>query len=195
MTRPSGAWVPSRSSPLFRTVPLRLMEGGVPCHRLSSDWRTLMRELSPNLWQLGGFPPNAFNVYLIGDVLIDAATRWGSGRILRQIGDRKPSMLALTHVHPDHQGCARMICERYAIPLACHARRRGDDAGRATDAAGSPLHAVCLTPLVRTGLPRRPCLAGGRGGGRVSSRSMHRATRRGTSSCSVRKIGSPSSET
>ena len=79
-----------------------------------------MRELSPNLWQLGGFPPNAFNVYLIGDVLIDAATRWGSGRILRQIGDRKPSMLALTHVHPDHQGCVRMICERYTIPLACH---------------------------------------------------------------------------
>jgi hydroxyacylglutathione hydrolase len=81
-----------------------------------------MRELAPNLWQLGGFPPDAFNVYLIGDVLIDAATRWGGGRILRQIGDRRLSMLALTHVHPDHQGCARMICERYAIPLACHAK-------------------------------------------------------------------------
>ena len=81
-----------------------------------------MRELAPSLWQLGGFPPNSFNVYLIGDVLIDAATRWGGGRILRQLGDRKLSMLALTHAHPDHQGCARMICERYAIPLACHAR-------------------------------------------------------------------------
>src|SRR5215217_5434128 len=30
-------------------------------------------------------------------------------------------MLALTHVHPDHQGSARTICERYSIPLACHA--------------------------------------------------------------------------
>jgi glyoxylase-like metal-dependent hydrolase (beta-lactamase superfamily II) len=80
-----------------------------------------MRELAPDLWLLGGFPPHAFNVYLIGDVLIDAATRWGGGRILRQLGDRKPSLLALTHVHPDHQGCTRMVCERYGIPLACHA--------------------------------------------------------------------------
>jgi glyoxylase-like metal-dependent hydrolase (beta-lactamase superfamily II) len=80
-----------------------------------------MRELAPNIWQLGGFPPHLFNVYLIGDVLIDAATRWAGGRILRQLGDRKPSMLALTHVHPDHQGSVRMICERCGIPLACHA--------------------------------------------------------------------------
>ena len=29
-------------------------------------------------------------------------------------------MLALTHVHADHQGVAKMICERYRIPLACH---------------------------------------------------------------------------
>ncbi len=80
-----------------------------------------MRELAPNLWQLDGFPPHAINVYLIGDVLIDAATRWSSSRILHQLGGRKLSMLALTHVHPDHQGCARVVCERYSIPLACHA--------------------------------------------------------------------------
>ena len=80
-----------------------------------------MREISPNVWQLIGFPPNFVNVYLIGDVLIDAATRWAGRRILRQIGDRKLSMLALTHAHPDHQGVAKMICERYRIPLACHA--------------------------------------------------------------------------
>jgi hydroxyacylglutathione hydrolase len=30
-------------------------------------------------------------------------------------------MLALTHVHADHQGCAKEICERRGIPLACHA--------------------------------------------------------------------------
>jgi glyoxylase-like metal-dependent hydrolase (beta-lactamase superfamily II) len=29
-------------------------------------------------------------------------------------------MLALTHVHPDHQGCAKAICERRDVPLACH---------------------------------------------------------------------------
>ena len=42
-----------------------------------------MREISPNVWQLSGFLPNAINVYLIGDVLIDAATRWAGRRILR----------------------------------------------------------------------------------------------------------------
>lgn len=80
-----------------------------------------MRPIAPNVWQLGGFPPNAINVYLIGDVLIDAATRWAGRRILRQLSDRTLSMLALTHVHPDHQGVAKAICERYSIPLACHA--------------------------------------------------------------------------
>ncbi len=80
-----------------------------------------MREISANVWQLTGFPPNVINVYLIGDVLIDAATRFAGRRILRQIEDRQLSMLALTHVHPDHQGVAKMICERFQVPLACHA--------------------------------------------------------------------------
>ncbi len=30
-------------------------------------------------------------------------------------------MLALTHVHPDHQGVAKDVCEARGIPLACHA--------------------------------------------------------------------------
>lgn len=80
-----------------------------------------MRELAPELWQLRGLPPNAINVYLAGDVLIDAATRRGERRILRQLIDRPLSLLALTHVHPDHQGAAKAVCEARGIPLACHA--------------------------------------------------------------------------
>jgi hydroxyacylglutathione hydrolase len=30
------------------------------------------------------------------------------------------SLLALTHVHPDHQGSAKTVCEERDIPLACH---------------------------------------------------------------------------
>ena len=193
MTKPSGAWVPSRSSLLFRTVPLRLMEEVVRCHRLSSDWRTLMRQLSANLWQLGGFPPNAFNVYLIGDVLIDAANRWGSGRILRQIGNRKPSMLALTHAHPDHQGCARMICERFGNTPGLSCGRRADDGGQATDAAESLSHAVLLAGLVSRPTPLPMSCRKGRGR-RVSSDPCT-GPYAGASSCSVREIGSPSLET
>ena len=61
------------------------------------------------------------NVYLTEDVLIDAGTTWDRWRITRQIKGRKVSMLALTHVHPDHQGMARDICRDRDIPLACHA--------------------------------------------------------------------------
>ena len=34
-----------------------------------------MKELATDVHMLSGFPPNAINVYLVGDVLIDAATR------------------------------------------------------------------------------------------------------------------------
>ncbi len=80
-----------------------------------------MKEVAPDLWQLRGFPPDGINVYLAGDVLIDAATRRAGKRILGQVGGRPLSMLALTHVHPDHQGAAKEICEKRDIPLACHA--------------------------------------------------------------------------
>jgi glyoxylase-like metal-dependent hydrolase (beta-lactamase superfamily II) len=29
-------------------------------------------------------------------------------------------MVALTHCHPDHQGCAALVCRSLGIPLACH---------------------------------------------------------------------------
>jgi hydroxyacylglutathione hydrolase len=75
-----------------------------------------VKELAPGVWQLRGFPPNAINVYLVGDVLIDAATRHAGRRILRQIGDRTVRAHALTHAHPDHQGASHEVCERLGIP-------------------------------------------------------------------------------
>ncbi|MGH2863909.1 MAG: MBL fold metallo-hydrolase [Solirubrobacteraceae bacterium] len=84
-----------------------------------------MRELAAGVHLLRGWPPNAINVYLIGsrppggDVLIDAATRQGEQRILRQIAGRRLSAHALTHAHPDHQGSSHAICERLQIPLWC----------------------------------------------------------------------------
>lgn len=79
-----------------------------------------MEPIADGVWRLSGFPPNYFNVYLLGDVLVDAATRWGTRRILRQLRDRPPRLVALTHCHPDHQGAAKAVCETYGIPLACH---------------------------------------------------------------------------
>jgi hydroxyacylglutathione hydrolase len=78
-----------------------------------------MKQLAPDVYQLSGFPPNAINVYVIGDVLIDAGTRQAEKRILRQIEGRTLSAHALTHAHPDHQGSSHAICERLDIPLWC----------------------------------------------------------------------------
>lgn len=76
-----------------------------------------MREIAPGLWQLRGFPPNVMNVYLAGDVLIDAATKMAKRRIFKQLEGRSISAHALTHAHPDHQGCSKAVCERFGIPL------------------------------------------------------------------------------
>jgi hydroxyacylglutathione hydrolase len=79
-----------------------------------------MRQLGDDLWLLtGGFPPYGINVYVIGDVLIDAATRHAGRRILRQLEGRRISAHALTHAHPDHQGASKEVCEALGIPLWC----------------------------------------------------------------------------
>ncbi|HEY7932411.1 MAG TPA: MBL fold metallo-hydrolase [Solirubrobacteraceae bacterium] len=78
-----------------------------------------MKQLAEGLQMLHGWPRNAINVYVAGDVLIDAATKRGERRIMRQIGALKLSAHALTHAHPDHQGSSHAICERLGIPLWC----------------------------------------------------------------------------
>src|SRR5712692_2982127 len=78
-----------------------------------------MKQLAENVYMLKGWPPNAINVYLVEDVLIDAATRQGEKRIMRQIAGRSVTAHALTHAHPDHQGASHAICERLKIPLSC----------------------------------------------------------------------------
>ncbi|MHC5543266.1 MBL fold metallo-hydrolase, partial [Singulisphaera rosea] len=89
-----------------------------------------MKHLADDLEQLDGFPSNAINVYLVGDILIDAGTRFDRGRILRQLRGRPLRAHALTHAHPDHQGASHAVCETFDIPLWCGER----DA----DAAESP---------------------------------------------------------
>ena len=78
-----------------------------------------MRQLAEGAHQLRGWPPNAINVYLLADVLIDAGTRRAEKRILRQLAGRHVAAHALTHAHPDHQGSSHAVCERLGIPLWC----------------------------------------------------------------------------
>ena len=80
-----------------------------------------MKYLAPGVWRLKEFPAPTINMYLAEDVLIDAGRSWDRRRIFAELEGREISMLALTHVHPDHQGCAKAVCEARDVPLACHA--------------------------------------------------------------------------
>lgn len=80
-----------------------------------------MKYLAPGVWRLKEIPAPTINVYLAEDVLIDAGRTWDKRRIFSELEGREISMLALTHVHPDHQGAAKAVCEARGVPLACHA--------------------------------------------------------------------------
>jgi hydroxyacylglutathione hydrolase len=80
-----------------------------------------MRELADGVWQLSGFPPNNVNVYVLGDVLIDAGVALDRRRVLRQVTGRGITAHALTHAHFDHFGSSHAVCEYLGIPLWCGA--------------------------------------------------------------------------
>jgi hydroxyacylglutathione hydrolase len=80
-----------------------------------------MKQLADDVFILEGFPPYAINAYILGEVLVDAATRFAARRILRRLHGRRISAHALTHAHPDHQGSSHAICEALGIPLWCGA--------------------------------------------------------------------------
>lgn len=76
-----------------------------------------MREIAQGVHQLDGFPSNMVNIYLVGNTLIDAGVRDDKRRIFRQLKGHEVSAHALTHVHADHQGASKAVCETLNIPL------------------------------------------------------------------------------
>jgi glyoxylase-like metal-dependent hydrolase (beta-lactamase superfamily II) len=81
-----------------------------------------LNELAPGLAILGGFPPYAINVYLVGEVLVDAGSRHAARRILRELRGRSVSTHVVTHAHADHQGSSHAVCEALGLPLWCGER-------------------------------------------------------------------------
>ena len=101
-----------------------------------------MKQLAPGVWRVPELPAPTINVYLAEDVLIDAGRRWDRRRIFKAIEGRELSLLALTHVHPDHQGVAKDVCEARGIPLACHADDVDAMEGRRPVQEASPDHPI-----------------------------------------------------
>ena len=101
-----------------------------------------MKRLAPGVWRIKEFPGPTINVYLAENVLIDAARRWDRRRIFAELKGVEISELALTHVHPDHQGCAKWVCEAREVPLACHS---GDvDAMEGRGSVGAPRAPIAI---------------------------------------------------
>lgn len=76
-----------------------------------------MIELADNVWQLRGKPQHAINVYVVGDVLIDAGFITDKKRVLKQLEGVELSAHALTHAHLDHFGASAAVVERFGIPM------------------------------------------------------------------------------
>ena len=80
-----------------------------------------MKELAPGLHRLRGFPPDAFNVYLLetdaGTVLVDTSTRHARRRILRQVDGRLLEGILITHAHRDHAGAMHAVAEATLAPV------------------------------------------------------------------------------
>src|SRR5437588_12142801 len=105
-----------RSAPIARIAALRMAAVSRIASGLGSRG---VKQITDELYLLRGFPPNAINVYLMGNVVVDAATRHAGRRILRQVRGHPVTAHALTHAHSDHQGASAEICKTLDIPYWC----------------------------------------------------------------------------
>ncbi|HEY6758835.1 MAG TPA: MBL fold metallo-hydrolase [Baekduia sp.] len=80
-----------------------------------------MYDLAPGLRLLPSRPAFAFNVYVAGGTIVDAATRRAAPRILRATADLPISAHAVTHGHSDHQGSSAALVAALAVPFAAPA--------------------------------------------------------------------------
>jgi glyoxylase-like metal-dependent hydrolase (beta-lactamase superfamily II) len=96
-----------------------------------------MRTLAEGVHQIKVTPANAINVYLVGDVLVDAGTPGAYKRILAQLDGHDVRTHLVTHAHADHYGSSHAVCEALDVPLWTGA---GDadalESGRSVPAAG-----------------------------------------------------------
>lgn len=79
----------------------------------------IMIDLAPGLRAIPGRPAHAFNVHLIGAVIVDAGTRHAARRILRAVrrADAAVHAHAVTHAHADHQGASAALVAALGVPF------------------------------------------------------------------------------
>jgi glyoxylase-like metal-dependent hydrolase (beta-lactamase superfamily II) len=81
-------------------------------------------QVAPGVRRLALTPLDAFNAYLIGNVLVDSGGRLAGHRLLAALSSVEIAGHVLTHAHFDHQGSSHLVCEHFGIPLWCGAGDR-----------------------------------------------------------------------
>lgn len=110
-----------------------------------------MRELADGVHLLDGFPRDNRNVYLVGDVLIDAGIPFDRRRILRQLRGRSVATHVVTHAHPDHYGASHAVCTERSLPLCCGRRDAAAiESGKAISRGGRALPGAPPHPVSGT---------------------------------------------
>ena len=108
-----------------------------------------MRPVTDGVWQLGGFPPNAINAYILGDVLIDSKALYDRRSVMGELAGRELSAHALTHAHFDHYGSSHAVCTTFGVPLWCGTRDvKAVEAGKMV-ALGRMVPAAPAVPVAR----------------------------------------------
>jgi hydroxyacylglutathione hydrolase len=73
-----------------------------------------MKRIAEDLYLLRGFPPAAFNVYVIRDgdrwLLVDTSTRHARRRIMKQLPGELEAIF-ITHAHRDHAGSMHTVAK------------------------------------------------------------------------------------
>jgi hydroxyacylglutathione hydrolase len=80
-----------------------------------------MNEVAEGVFQLPLTPRNGVNVYLIGDVLVDAGTARDGKKIVERLRGRHVSAHTITHAHPDHVGGSARVVRDLGVPFWCPA--------------------------------------------------------------------------
>jgi glyoxylase-like metal-dependent hydrolase (beta-lactamase superfamily II) len=76
-------------------------------------------EVAEGLRRFAFAPADLANVYLLGDVLVDAGGRFAPRKLLRALGSHQVRAHAVTHAHFDHQGGSRRVRDSLRIPVWC----------------------------------------------------------------------------
>jgi hydroxyacylglutathione hydrolase len=79
-----------------------------------------MNRIAEDVYLLRGFPPAAFNVYVLRDgdrwVLVDTSTRHARRRIMRQLPGELEAIF-ITHAHRDHAGAMHAVARETGAPV------------------------------------------------------------------------------